>query len=422
MSSPARYYGLRPGEIAARLLSDVWVKGITRRGLPSGRRKVALVRLDNIGDFVLWLDALRGWRAVFPPETHELTLIAQRTWASLAENALEIDHVWSLDRDRFVQDVAYRRAQLRAVRQAGFDTVVQVRPGRELLIEDTLTRVSGAGERVGWARAAGASLLHWALSERMYSQIVPPGSAEQMELDRNADMLRALGLTEFAADVPQLAERAECPPDLDGQPFYVLFPGAEWAGRRWPPARFAEIARRLHALTGWRGVVCGGPDDRERGQVVAGLSGVPLDDWTGRTSLDLLAAIMRRARVVVSNETGGVHLAASVKTPCVSVTGGGHWGRFLPYPAAVAARRGVPLPVVFPMPCFGCDWKCIYQVVPGDPTPCVENVSVDAVWAAVQSALEQTPYSRERDAPLSVISAAHEAGEIKVVLPPSAKG
>jgi len=401
VSSPAKYYGLTPGEIAALLVSDWWVKQTTRRGPAGTRRKVVLVRLDNIGDFVLWRDALRGWRELFPPETHELTLIAQQTWASLLEGVPEIDQVWTLDRDKLVRDRAYRRAQLKAMRQAGFDAVVQARPGRELLREDALSRVSGARERIAWARPdGGTSRVHQLLSERVYTRLVPPGLPSQMELERNADLVRALGLAGFKPDVPRLAEQAECPSALAGQEFYVLFPGADRAERRWPPSRFAEIARRLHALTGWLGVVCGGPDDRERGQEIAQAAQVPMQDWTGRTSLPVLAAIMRRAHLVVSNETGGVHLAASVSTPCVCITGGGHWGRFLPYAPGLAARRALPLPVVFPMPCFGCDWKCIYPVAPGEPTPCVENVTLEAVWAQVQaSVLEKAQTEKQGTLP-----------------------
>jgi len=396
VSSAAKYYGLTPGEIAARLLSDWWVKQAARRGPSGARRKVALVRLDNIGDFVLWQDTLRGWRELYPPETHELTVIAQQTWAALAE-VPEIDRVWPLDRDRLVRDMAYRRAQLKSVRQAGFDTVVQVRPGRELLREDALSRVSGARERIAWARPdGGASLLHRLLSERVYSRLVPLVPAEWMELERNAALVRALGANGFAADVPRLSEDAECPRELAEQPFYVLFPGADRAERRWSPVRFAEIARRLHARTGWLGVVCGGPDDRERGQAIVQDAQVPMQDWTGRTSLGELAAILRRARVAVGNETGGAHLAASVETPYVCVTGGGHWGRFLPYPPTLAARRRVPLPVVFPMPCFGCDWKCIYPVAPDEPAPCVENVTVEAVWAQAQAVVLGETHSDEQ--------------------------
>lgn len=398
VSSPAKYYGLTPGEIAGLLVSDWWVKQTTRRGKPGTRRKVALVRLDNIGDFVLWRDALRGWRELFPPQTHELTLIAQQTWASLLEGVPEIDRIWTLDRDKLVRDRPYRRAQWRAVRQAGFETVVQARPGRELLREDALSRVSGARERIAWARPdGGASPVHQLLSERVYTRLVPPGPPGQMELERNADLVRALGLAGFKPDVPCLAEQAECPPELAGQMFYVLFPGADRAERRWPPARFAEIARRLHALTGWLGVVCGGPDDRERGQEIRQAAQVPMQDWTGRTSLPALAAIMRRACLVVSNETGGVHLAASVGAPCVCITGGGHWGRFLPYAPGLAARQRAPLPVVFPMPCFGCDWKCIYPVAPGAPTPCVENVTLEAVWAQVQASVLEKAQTGKQD-------------------------
>jgi hypothetical protein len=56
------------------------------------------------------------------------------------------------------------------------------------------------------------------------------------------------------------------------------------------------------------------------------------------------------------------------------------------------------LPVISRMECFGCDWKCIYDVGPDSPVPCISNVSVDAVWAQVQRALDSKENGRRRDA------------------------
>jgi ADP-heptose:LPS heptosyltransferase len=91
---------------------------------------------------------------------------------------------------------------------------------------------------------------------------------------------------------------------------------------------------------------------------------------------------------VVSNETGAAHLAAAVETPVVCLLGGGHYGRFVPYPEEYRAKAPAPLPVVHTMDCFGCDWRCIYPVAKGKPTPCIERISVDAVWGAIERLIE----------------------------------
>src|SRR5262249_35483629 len=117
--------------------------------------------------------------------------------------------------------------------------------------------------------------------------------------------------------------------------------------------------------------------------LVAG-SAVPIHNRIGRTSLFELAALIARARLVVSNDTASAHLGAAVGTPVVCVLGGGHFGRFFPYPDAFRAPGALPLPVWQPMDCYGCDWDCIYPVARGMPRPCIEGVSIDAVWKAIE--------------------------------------
>ena len=144
----------------------------------------------------------------------------------------------------------------------------------------------------------------------------------------------------------------------------------------WPASRFAEIARRLYGLTGWSGVVCGGPGEAELGAALAGEQ-PPVTDLVGKTSLAGLVEVIRRARLVVTNDTVAVHFAGAVEIPSVCVLGGGHYGRFLPYPG------GGPLAVTHRMDCFGCDWECVHRTPPGRPYPCVDRVTVDDVWEAV---------------------------------------
>jgi lipopolysaccharide heptosyltransferase II len=98
-----------------------------------------------------------------------------------------------------------------------------------------------------------------------------------------------------------------------------LFPGSHAPARRWPAERYAAVARALLS-DGFRVVVVGGPGDREvTGRVAAAAPGVL--DLGGATDLQDLAALLSNLQVLVTNDTGPMHLATAVGTRTVSVWG-----------------------------------------------------------------------------------------------------
>lgn len=364
-----------------------------RRWTPGGKTRVLVLRLDAIGDFVLWQDAMGALSAVFPPEQYELTLLGNAAWASLAGELLPFDLALFLERRRFLEDLRYRRELLAWVRAKGFAVVVNTVFSREPLLDDAIVRACGARVRIGsTGDEANAAPRRKRLADRAYTRLLPASAAPLMELERNAEFMRALGADEFQAGVPTLRVNASAPGEQPRKSFFVLFPGASWAGKQWPAGDFVRLAERLHARTGWTGLVCGSEDDSDFAAQIVEQAGVPLEDWTGQTSLPELAALIESAALLVGNDTSAVHIAAAVSTPSVCLLGGGDFGRFLPY-RFVRETGGVPpIPVVFPMPCFGCRWRCIYRP-PGlpvlDALPCVAQISVEAAWQAVCEILDK---------------------------------
>jgi ADP-heptose:LPS heptosyltransferase len=164
------------------------------------------------------------------------------------------------------------------------------------------------------------------------------------------------------------------------QRYYVLFPGASWEGRQWPMAGFVRIAERLYSKTGWLGVVCGGPTDLELAETLCGNCSAPLLNWAGRTDLSQLAAIISSAQLLLSNETSAAHIAAACGVATVCILGGGHYGRFMPYQVEQADDRPLPRTITYQMPCFGCNWQCIYERVNGAPVPCIERITQEDIW------------------------------------------
>ncbi len=112
-------------------------------------------------------------------------------------------------------------------------------------------------------------------------------------------------------------------PTPDGIPtgVSIVHPGAKAAQRRWPPARFARVARELTGR-GHRVVVTGSRAERPIAAAVARLAGLPDDAvLAGETDLGDLAALVAYARLVVSGDTGIGHLATAYRTPSVLLFG-----------------------------------------------------------------------------------------------------
>jgi len=349
--------------------------------------RVLLVKPDALGDFILWLDSMKEIRKIFPHGDYEITLLGNSSWSSLAEHVDCFDRVWTLNRRAYLNNPFYRVTVMRKIRSAGFSKAILATFSREIL-GDSIIRISGAEERIG-SIGDLMNMTKWQkhISDTWYTRLLPADGMPLMELRRNAEFMRELGARDFRAGVPALSVHGVDLSDLPNGDYYVLFPGAGTPDRRWPAANFKALSKRIHEATGWVGVICGGSGEELIANEITGNNNAPLQNRAGRTSLQDLISIIAGARMLVSNETGAVHIAAAVSTAVVCILGGGHYGRFIPYQVEAETARPLPHAVIHNMDCFGCNWRCIYKVGRGKVAPCVAGVSVDMAWEGVSKIL-----------------------------------
>lgn len=355
---------------------------------------VLIVRLDAIGDFVLWLDAAKVLVSSYHGQGYSVVLLGNKAWASWAKEMEVADEVWEIDVSRFSKQPLYRWQWLIRIRKAGFKIAIQPTYSRIFTDGDSVVRASGANERIG--SIGDESNITWcnkSWSNRWYTRIISAKPTQIMELKRNAEFMRGLGFSDFLARLPSIPLSSGKPTNLlPPQPYAVLVPAASWEGKEWPIDNFIKIGHQLAAV-GLHIVVLGVSADRERVSVL--LNDLPdaVVDLVGKTTLGELAEVLRCATLVLTNDTSSVHIGVAVDVPVVCILGGGHFGRFAPYDIEVVdENRNLPIIVAEPMPCFGCNWHCKYPRRKGEAVKCIQDISVGKVWGAVEAVLTKRGY------------------------------
>tara|TARA_B110000971_G_scaffold124493_1_gene127412 strand:+ start:2571 stop:3710 length:1140 start_codon:yes stop_codon:yes gene_type:complete len=338
---------------------------------------IVLVRLDAIGDFIIWLDTAKEYRRIYPNQ--KITLVGNLSWSQLASELPFWDEVWPINISDFRRKPFYRWAILLKLRCANFEVAIEPTFSRSTMLGDSCIRASGAAQRIGSiGDACNINLRAKIFSDKWYTQLLQANTKQMMELDRNAEFISHLTNNVFISDLPVLPVMGALSSQLQFKnPYMILFPGASWHGRKWPHQFFYNVGKQLNKQYGWQILICGADLDYQVSQKIAGLSPEVFVNLAGKTTLQELAELIRGAQILISNETSAVHIAAAVGTYSICILGGGHYGRFLPYPEHI--KRTKPVVAVKHMLCFKCNWKCDQPHDPAESVPCVKGVTVEQV-------------------------------------------
>lgn len=278
-------------------------------------RKVLLIQSAFLGDSLLTLPLARDLKSLLPG--CRLTVLTLPRTADIFRQSPWVDEV-DLDDKRGEHAGLSGTFRLASrLREAGYDlAVIPHRSFRSALLA-WLARVP---RRVGFSSSAGRFLLTDSV----------PFTWLIHDLERNLALLKALspGVTVrpdesvYLAQDPDRARRVSERLAQDGVgPGDVLVgvhPGSAWATKRWLSHRFAELCRRL-ARGGRRVVLVGGPQDAALCGALARESGAL--DWSGKTDLGDLKALMGRLSLFITNDSGPMHLATGCGVPTLAIFG-----------------------------------------------------------------------------------------------------
>jgi len=336
------------------------------------RRGVLVVRMDGIGDMVLFRTSLDHYGEVFGVEKSEITVLGCDSWGSITNEVFKDYNILTINEHSFARWPIYRfwvSLKVRAVNPAisVCDSYL-----RRALMADSLMWISGAPRMLSslpFISEGTRAEYQYYLSQ--IDEIIPTGEYPTHEALRHFNFLSNVAGRQIKAEAPKISWRHTLPSsDLVPRdvPYVVLNPGSNEFGRRWPLAKYQKLAKKL-TQKGLLVIFVGGVSER------------PGDIQERDGQLDL----MNHAQLVVSNDTGPAHLSIAISTPTLVIIGGGHFGCFVPYPEEI---RPINARFVYHrMDCYHCFWNCPKRASKYDVFPCVEAVNIDEVWRASQQLL-----------------------------------
>ena len=284
--------------------------------------RLLIVRLGSLGDILHALPAVASLRAAFPEA--RLDWVVEERWKDLIEfnpdlsNTITVStQAWraALDQRGTWREV---RTAVASLRDAHYDAALDF---QGLLKSALLARLSGARRRIGF----GADWVKEAAAAMFYTEHVdPPAGVHVVEM--NLALARAAGAENAVIKFP-LPTRPEDEAYVEEElrahhlnDFFILSPGGGWGAKRWPLDRYALLHNALARERGWRSFLNAGPGEEPlvnefmaQARVVHPVH-FPL-------TLRQLVALVRRARLLVTGDTGPLHVAAAVGTPLVALFG-----------------------------------------------------------------------------------------------------
>lgn len=340
---------------------------------PASLRRI-LVRLPNwVGDVCFAAPAIAALAAAAPGAA--FVFAGRPGLRALAERFARFEGYVDVTSEGGVLAV---RTAARALRALGCDAALVIPRSMRAALAPALARIP---VRVGFAAQGRAMLLThavrgWKPLRLVHRSLYVAALLEPFGIDARV----APWAFEPPADALAWADGwlRDAPGRTPGRPVVAFEPGGAYGvAKRWGEDRYAELARRLVTRSVADVVLVGTADAAPLHARVATAAGVPVLRAAGATDLVQLGALLRRSSLLVTNDTGPMHLAAAIGTPVLALFGSTD-------PAVCGPRGRGPLRVLYEK--VACA-PCYLKECPVAGHPCLDQFGVDAVETAVRSLL-----------------------------------
>ncbi len=349
------------------------------------KKKVLIVYNMALGDGVMFLGVAKHYRKVYPQEKFELTIACQSAFKSLYEETKIFDYVLGLDFAGAIVNLRNRRELLKKIREKEYDIVIDPVGCDNCTTNVFVTRVALGREKIGVLDTTLPDIQcpGW-MRNKIYTNVICLNTPNMHLIEFYSEFLHALGDKSCVAHPAEFGEielQLELP-----EKFFIVFPTASMAVKRWPLDRYAYLAQKIQQQTGMTLVVCGTNHDKSVVEEFLKLiPDVTTMNFIGKTNIREFIELIGRAELVVTNDTSAYHIAVAKQCNVALICGGYTYTRYANYNYEDKGYKD-PCLVYEKMDCFDCNNRCRHNNK--DIFPCIDVISKEYAWEKVKEMLD----------------------------------
>lgn len=282
-------------------------------------RRILVTRTDRIGDVVLSTPVFSALRKVFP-RSYIAAMVLPET-KNVIEGHPALDEVIVYDKKGSQKDFFSAVKFSGEIAKMKFDIVINLYPSNRMHI---MSFLAGIPVRIGYKRNFSNLLTHTVEDSKK--------EGAKHESEYNFELLNILGVHPPKKMELFFALKQKARQDLTGllmnkgmvlgkEPYVVINPGASCPSKVWSPLRFARVGDYISEKYGKNIVLMGGKKEKRISSIVREIMRKKPVDVTGETDIAMIGWLLRFSSLLVSNDSGPVHIAAALKTPVISIFG-----------------------------------------------------------------------------------------------------
>jgi len=312
---------------------------------------LVVLRLDAIGDYILFRNFLEFIRKSKKYKGFHITLIGNIIWKPIAEK-LDSDWVdrfiW-IDLKAFHKSLINRKKTLKEIEDTAYDVLLHPTYSRDYYVSEVIAKRVNAETKIA-SDGDLSNTTNWQkrLSDKTYDGLIKSAINEPFEFSKNTKIVSRFLDSPIDLVKPKIAKS-----NLESYPvsvsnYIVLFIGGGAEFRKWPATNWIALTEQLINRYTFDIIIAGGPMDKKNGLLIKEhfKASERVLNQCGETSIIQLVTLISNAEWMVSNETSAPHIAVSLDTPVLVISNGNHYGRFTPYPKSISPAYAVVYPPI----------------------------------------------------------------------------
>lgn len=352
----------------------------------NSKKQVLILANLGLGDAMNFLSVSEKYRKAYPKEDYEITIYVSNHLDELIKRETEFENVELVPFNQITTKLKERINLIKRIRQKYYDVVIDIMGATGCTPSVYLMASAVAEEKISIINRA-YSICPDFFTKRIYTKLVKINDKKITNLEYYHYLANEIlqikdGEIKFHKIKP-IELKLKLPEE-----YYIVFPSASLNIKKWEYEKFGQLIDKIYEKTKLPVVFCGTKtDEKDVEEVVKNIKQAKYIKVLGKSSVVEFIEIIRRAKFVITNDTGAYHIALNLEVPVSIITGGYTYDGFVAYNFKGNKYRK-PYIITDKRECFNCNGNCKYLKEGQEKWPCLQSVTVDYAWNIVQKMIE----------------------------------